>query len=217
MPVRLNVVLCQAAHVSAADQQKQTDAVMSLLGRPGLDVHLISGLAADEIQDTDRLVLQSLERDFAIAHHLPAQQTLAELAELGVVGRRAAHRDDPDPPAAQGRRIFCLCYGDYADGQALHNALDAILQSQQVVTVPLSLAPGKMNGKPAKPASPPPTTPAATPPPAKKSPTKARPNASAASPPKLSDNQAPAPQPRQPPAVPDALDRLVDDLNEQDL
>ncbi|GEM_PF-4098440 len=129
---------------------------MELMGTAGIDVSLIGALGEQSLSSTDRLVLESLDRDFVILSQHPPTEAIAALRTLQIVGRRAAHRFDREAESGGGRRIFCLCWRDFESSAAIADALREILLSLQVVAVPIGLAPANSKvSSPAKlPASP---------------------------------------------------------------
>ncbi|QEG42768.1 hypothetical protein [Roseimaritima ulvae] len=153
MAVRLPVILSQSAGGSNEQQGKEAGAVIQLMGIRGIDVSLIGPLVGGTLSSTDRLVLESQDRDFAIVASSSAADTIAALRSLGLRARRAPHPHDSEGEAGQGRRVFCLHWNDFNSSESLCQALQQILQDRQVVAVPISLGTGG-----AKPATAAPTT-----------------------------------------------------------
>ncbi|WP_153557885.1 hypothetical protein [Roseimaritima sediminicola] len=202
MAVRLPVLLSQSPDGSSRQQQRQTETVMGLLGVAGLDVSLIGPLGRDTLSDTDRLVLESQERDFALVSALPPEQAIDVLTSLGISGRRAAHRLDPQADPGTGRKIFCLDWSAAGTGDALLRALEQILAEQQTVTIPLQLAPPQRAAATGSA-----TTGSDSQPAARRRP-EARPAAAEVAPPSRPGSAS---------ASDDSLDALVQDLNDLDL
>lgn len=153
MSVRLNVLLVQAARSSPLREGIGAELAMQLMGVPGLDLAIVSSLAADDAAETDRLLLGSFANDLAVIDWCDAGAMLEALAALGVSGRRAPHRLDPSVPAVSPgeRRLYLidLRRGDSPD--AVVAALRALLSDRRVVAVPLLAAGAKQ--KPAAPSA----------------------------------------------------------------
>ena len=136
MPIRLNVVLSQPAAGQRREQEIADELVGQLLGRPSMDLALIGPL--ESVAPTDQLMLDGLSGDFAILAWSDAETALGCLRQLGIDGRRAPHRDDPQVPSASGRRIYCFDGRVYGSAAAVIDSLAALLKDRQVVTFGLS-------------------------------------------------------------------------------
>ena len=114
------------------------DIVIQLLGRPGIDVAMVTSLEPED-DSTDRLMLTSLENDLAVIDWRSVEQTAASLQVLNVRATRAPHALDPDaPPIFPGTRKL---YGiDLRSGYRANQVVDELtklLEQRQVVTVSL--------------------------------------------------------------------------------
>ncbi len=150
MTVRLNVVVVQSPRMTSLQVGVVADIVIQLLGRPGIDVAMVSSLQPDDEHSTDRLMLTGIENDLAVIDWRSAEQTLASLAELGLSACQAPHALDPDVKiAVPGQRrvyIFDLRLGFKADQVVA--TLNQLWEQRQVVTVSIAgLKPPPSNGK----------------------------------------------------------------------
>ena len=91
MSVRLNVVVVQSPRMSNLQTGIVADIVIQLLGRPGIDVSMVTSLQPDEEHSSDRLMLAGLESDLAVIDWRGIDETLGSLAMLGLDVRRAPH------------------------------------------------------------------------------------------------------------------------------
>jgi len=158
MSVRLNVLLVQSSRMSGLQSGINTELVFQLMGVAGIDLSIVNSLLPDEIADTDRLLLTSLQNDLAVLDWREPDDTLASLQSVGLSGVRAPHALDPSaPPVAPGKRrlyIVDLRRGDRPATVA--ESMKDLLGQRRVVAVPLGF--GSI-AKPQPPSTSQPTTP----------------------------------------------------------
>ena len=155
MAVRLSVLLVQSSRMSGLQSGINAELVFQLMGVAGIDLSIVNSLNPAEIAETDRLLLSSLETDLAVLDWRDADDSLAALATLGIVGARAPHQLDPHTAAAEPgkRRIYLVDLRSGDSPPAVVNAMKELLDQRRVVAVPLSI------GGLAKPKTPPLTPP----------------------------------------------------------
>lgn len=141
MAVRLTVLLVQSSRMSGLQTGINADLVFQLMGVPGIDLSIVNSLNPTEIAETDRLLLSSLETDLAVLDWRDADDSLAALANLGIVGTRAPHQLDPHTPAAEPgtRRIYLVDLRSGDPPPTVVNAMKHLLDQRRVVAVPLSI------------------------------------------------------------------------------
>ncbi len=139
MAVRLSVLLVQSSRMSGLQSGINAELVFQLMGVPGIDLSIVNSLNPAEIAETDRLLLSSLETDLAVLDWRDADDSLAALATLGVVGARAPHQLDPHTPVAEPgtRRIYLVDLRSGDTPPAVVNAMKQLLDQRRVVAVPL--------------------------------------------------------------------------------
>jgi hypothetical protein len=139
MAVRLSVLLVQSSRMSGLQSGINAELVFQLMGVPGIDLSIVNSLNPAEIAETDRLLLSSLETDLAVLDWRDADDSLAALANLGVVGTRAPHQLDPRTPAAQPgkRRIYLVDLRSGDSPATVVNAMKQLLDQRRIVAVPL--------------------------------------------------------------------------------
>ncbi|HBJ39154.1 MAG TPA: hypothetical protein DDZ51_31290 [Planctomycetaceae bacterium] len=160
MAVRLSVLLVQSSRMSGLQSGINAELVFQLMGVPGIDLSIVNSLNPAEIAETDLLLLSSLETDLAVLDWRDADDSLAALATLGVVGARSPHQLDPHTPAAMpgARRIYLVDLRSGDPPSSVVNAMKQLLDQRRVVAVPLLI------GGLAKPKSLPVTQPESPPP-----------------------------------------------------
>lgn len=141
MAVRLSVLLVQSSRMSGLQSGINAELVFQLMGVPGIDLSIVNSLNPAEIAETDRLLLSSLESDLAVLDWRDADDSLAALATLGVVGARAPHHLDPQTPAVESatRRIYLVDLRRGDSSSSVVSAMKQLLDQRRVVAVPLSI------------------------------------------------------------------------------
>jgi hypothetical protein len=136
---RLNVVVVQSPRMTSLQVGLVAEIVIQLLGRPGIDVAMVTSLEANESDSTDRLMLTSLENDVAVIDWRPIEQTIISLQTLGINATRAPHAFDPDAPIAPrgSRRIYAIDLRNGFKAGEVVEGLAALLRARQTVTVSL--------------------------------------------------------------------------------
>jgi hypothetical protein len=135
----LNVVVVQSPRMTSLQVGVVADIVIQLLGRPGIDVAMVTSLEANESDSTDRLMLTSLESDLAVIDWRPIEQTITSLQTLGINATRAPHTFDPEAPLAPrgSRRIYAIDLRNGFKAGEVVEGLSALLRARQTVTVSL--------------------------------------------------------------------------------
>ena len=146
MAVRLAVVMIESAPPTAAAGQFAADVVGNLIGRPGLDLVLVSSLAAGQISETDHLSLEAISGDLAVLDWQRPESMLDSLTAVGLNGSRCPHDHDPCEldKIAGGRRIYAFDLDLFRAATELVAALEKLNRDRQTRTFSigdLSLAP----------------------------------------------------------------------------
>jgi hypothetical protein len=143
MSVRLSVLLVQSSRMSGLQSGINADLVFQLMGVAGIDLSIVNSLQDDEIAETDRLLLTSLENDLAVLDWRDPDETLESLRSIGLSGDRSPHPLDPASPAVTpGKRRFYIVdlrRGDRPSTVA--ESMRNLLGARRVVAVPLGLSP----------------------------------------------------------------------------
>jgi len=143
MSVRLSVLLVHSSRMSGLQSGINADLVFQLMGVAGIDLSIVNSLQADEIADTDRLLLTSLENDLAVLDWRDPDDTLESLRSIGLSGDRSPHPLDPtSPPVAPGKRRFYIVdlrRGDRPSTVA--ESMKDLLGARRVVAIPLGIGP----------------------------------------------------------------------------
>lgn len=141
MSVRLNVLLVQSSRMSGLQSGINAELVFQLMGVAGIDLSIVNSLLPDEIADTDRLLLTSLQNDLAVLDWRDPDDTLASLQSVGLSGVRAPHPLDPAaPPVAPGKRRFYFVDLRRGDRPAtVAESMKDLLGQRRVVAVPLGI------------------------------------------------------------------------------
>jgi len=141
MSVRLNVLLVQSSRMSGLQSGINAELVFQLMGVAGIDLSIVNSLLPDEIADTDRLLLTSLQNDLAVLDWRDSDDTLASLQSVGLSGVRAPHPLDPAaPPVAPGKRRFYFVDLRRGDRPAtVAESMKDLLGQRRVVAVPLGI------------------------------------------------------------------------------
>lgn len=139
MSARLNVVVVQSPRMTSLQVGVVAEIVIQLLGRPGIDVAMVTSLDANQSDSTDQLMLTSLENDVAVIDWRPIEQTITSLQTLGINAARAPHTFDPDAPIAPrgSRRIYAIDLRNGFKADEVVEGLAALLRARQTVTVSL--------------------------------------------------------------------------------
>ncbi|EMI56254.1 hypothetical protein [Rhodopirellula sallentina] len=228
MAVRLNVLILRPTGAGSAWHGHCDDLIGHVLGRPGLDVTLLERLPVAGEESTEMLALESIGGHAACLAWDAPEKVLADLDRAGRPMLRRPHADDPDASSAgasAGASDRPLSNGDRAPGRmyffdmrekpsatAVLDSLVKLLKTLQVPT--FQIAGGAMGLAKPEASSPTPNTSEPSPvsiqepdskpvdaPPAKSSPLPA-------SKPVARDSSQESG---------DALDRLVDQLDELDI
>ncbi|MCM2371615.1 hypothetical protein [Aporhodopirellula aestuarii] len=225
MAVRLNVLVLRPTGAGSSSHAHCDDLLGHLLGRPGLDVTLLERLPIPGEESTEMLALESIGGHIACLAWDDPQRVQKDLEQAGRPMTRRPHAGDPDAvdsdesdrdnvetTASQDQssdarppgRMYFFDMRQNRDAMSVLESLRALLKTLQVPTFQIGGAPSlaskpdpPQQAQPATPVSRPPVaTPAVTPPPAVQ----------------------PTPEPTSLDAsVSDALDRLVDQLDELDI
>ena len=141
MSVRLNVLLVQSSRMSGLQSGINAELVFQLMGVAGIDLSIVNSLLPDEIADTDRLLLTSLQNDLAVLDWRDPDDTLGALQSVGLSGVRAPHPLDPSaPPVAPGKRRFYFVDLRRGDRPAtVAESMKDLLGQRRVVAVPLGI------------------------------------------------------------------------------
>jgi hypothetical protein len=115
--------------------------VFQLMGVAGIDLSIVNSLLPDEIADTDRLLLTSLQNDLAVLDWRDPDDTLGALQSVGLSGVRAPHPLDPSaPPVAPGMRRFYIVDLRRGDQPAIvAESMKQLLGQRRVVAIPLGI------------------------------------------------------------------------------
>ena len=157
MAVRLTVIMVHSPPATASAQRIAESAVGEIIGRPGIDLTLVGPPNQIEPSSTDRLTLDSITGDAAVMDWRTPDDLIAALGEVGFMGARARHADDPGVVATPGqRRIYAFDLNQVTDAKDLCQALNKLLADRQVKTVSLAgLTPPKAPPQPGITAVPP--------------------------------------------------------------
>ena len=141
MAVRLCVIMVQTPPVSTTGQQLAEDTIGSVIGVPGIDLHLIGPIASIAPSSTEYLSLESLSGDAVILAWDDPDITIGELHDIGFAGVRARHTSDPDGQASPvGRKIFAFNLSEFQSGAQVCEALQSLLKTRQTKTFQLEWA-----------------------------------------------------------------------------
>ncbi|MEM9587411.1 MAG: hypothetical protein AAGA03_09020 [Planctomycetota bacterium] len=140
MAVRLNVLMVQDAP-SGADSALGEQVVGEMIGRPGIDMMLVGQLQRISEDSTDHLTISGLSGDLAVLEWGPVDQSVTALAQLGCVGTRVPHPDDPEVASPSGpvRRIYGFDLRIAQSADHVCKALQGLLAARQVKTVQLGV------------------------------------------------------------------------------
>ncbi|MFG0291429.1 MAG: hypothetical protein ACF8CQ_24910 [Rhodopirellula sp. JB044] len=233
MAVRLNVLILRPTGAGSAWHGHCDDLIGHVLGRPGLDVTLLERLPVAGEESTEMLALESIGGHAACLAWDAPENVLADLDRAGRPMLRRPHADDPDATSSVGASAGASerphANGDRAPGRmyffdmrekpsatAVLDSLVKLLQTLQVPT--FQIAGGAISGAigGAKPEASSPTPNTSEPSPVSKPEPDSKP---ADTPPaKSSPLSTSKPVARDSPQENgDALDRLVDQLDELDI
>ncbi|MEL6104991.1 MAG: hypothetical protein AAFU85_03090 [Planctomycetota bacterium] len=190
--MRLPVILVQ--HAPAGGQALAEALVGELIGRAGLDLTLVDRFESIRDDSSDRLTLDGIQGDAAVLDWRSADEILEAVGNIGFHGTRQAHQLDGEvnaSAATQSRRLFLFDLRLGVDARVIVAELIRLRESLSVKTFSLAGLAGP-SPKKAKPA---PVVPAPAP------------------------VEAPSPTEPTPGRAPtgDALDRLIDHLDELDV
>ncbi len=140
MAARLSVVMVHSPPAGVAAGQLAESIVGELIGLPEIDLTLIGPLNQLSEGSTDRLTLESLAGDIAMLDWQPASAIVQSLRDVGFMGNRTPHRDDPDAnsPPTGVRRIYAFDLSRFSDAKVLCEALHQLKTNRQVRTFTLS-------------------------------------------------------------------------------
>lgn len=139
MSIRLNVVVVQSPQMTSLQVGIVAEIVIQLLGRPGVDLAMVTTLEPDESESTDTLMLTGLESDLAVIDWRAPEESLASLSRLGIKVVRARHALDLEAtvPAPGSRKLYAVdLRSGYKAAEVVQSVLD-LLAARQVVTVSL--------------------------------------------------------------------------------
>lgn len=212
MAVRLNVLVLRPAGGGSSWHEQCDDLLGHLLGRAGLDVTLLERLPRPDDGSTETLALESIGGHVACLAWREPEQLLADLEQAGRAMIRRAHAGDPacesdaaarsdSPSTPNSGRAYCFDMRQHRDPHRVIEDLQSLLQNLQVSTFQIA------GLGPAQPSA------ARTPPPARATgepnPPVSKPAASTAS--------RPATRSANDRSQSEALDQLVDQLDELDI
>ncbi|MEZ6089373.1 MAG: hypothetical protein R3C05_15345 [Pirellulaceae bacterium] len=143
MPIELPVVISQATAANGSDRQLEEDLIARLMLDESADVRLVGALQTLQPGGTDQLMLEGIAGEFAMLTWQPADQALQRLRELGIGGRRAAHRDDPTPPEEAGRRIYIIDLSNYRATAPVIESLKSCSADRRTKTIQIGLPIGR--------------------------------------------------------------------------
>ncbi|MEL6896951.1 MAG: hypothetical protein AAFP90_12665 [Planctomycetota bacterium] len=143
MSARLAVVLSQsnaAGHRGTTEEQL----VGQMIGQPGIDMSLIGDLRSLGRNETDQLVLDGLNSDFAILHWGDSAEVMRQLGDANVPGQRAPHSGDAAAPTIGGlpvvgfspratdqRKVFCVSMDHLGGASEIIAVVYRILEERQ--------------------------------------------------------------------------------------
>jgi hypothetical protein len=132
------VIIVQSPRMTSLQVGVVADIVIQLLGRPGIDVAMVTSLEPDD-ESTDRLMLTSLENDLAVIDWRSVEQTVASLQRLNVAVTRAPHALDADAPIVRhgSRKLYGIDLRSGFSATEVVESLTKLLEQRQVVTVSL--------------------------------------------------------------------------------
>lgn len=192
--MRLPVILVQ--HAPAGGQSLAEALVGELIGRAGLDLTLVDRFESIREDSSDRLTLDSIQGDAAVLDWRSPADIMEGIGKIGFEGTRQAHQLDSDVKESgprQSRRLFLFDLRGSVDAKVIVSELVRLRESLGVKTFSLAgLAGPPRKTAPDTPAKMVPTSPPPREPDLPKEPT----------------TQAPSG---------DALDRLIDHLDELDV
>ena len=153
MPIKIPVVVSQSSNGSPDRKDLEESLVTKLMVEEVADVRIISSLEGVQPDSTDVLMLEQLSNDFALLAWQSADKCVAQLSAIGIKGRRAAHRGDPEAPNAQGRRIYVIDLSQWNRIEEVVEILsgcstDRATQTVQIGMMPAKSALAKPAGKP---------------------------------------------------------------------
>jgi hypothetical protein len=142
MAIRLNVIIVHSPPPLAGAQQLAESLVGELIGRPGIDVALVSSLDGISADSTDALTLESISGDVAVLDWRSPADLMHALAALQFIGSRAPHANDPssDEPPAGTRKIYAFDLQTQVDAKQLCSDLQALLASRRVQTFTIGVS-----------------------------------------------------------------------------
>ncbi len=146
MAIRLNVIIVHSPPPLAGAQQLAESLVGELIGRPGIDVALVSSLDGISADSTDALTLESISGDVAVLDWRSPADLMHALAALQFIGSRAPHANDPssDEPPAGTRKIYAFDLQTQVDAKQLCSDLQALLASRRVQTFTIGVSDAKL-------------------------------------------------------------------------
>ncbi|WP_417737829.1 hypothetical protein [Rosistilla oblonga] len=208
MPIVMPVVVSQAAGANQAHRDLEEKLVTRLMLDEAADVRLIGPMQQLQGNSTDQVMLERITSDFILLGWHAPEESLRNLQALGIAARRAAHAGDRNPPLRSCRGVY------FIDLTKLKSIDDAILQikacsanrANKTIQIGLSAPSPKKSAPPVPPSSPPPTSQPASP--AAESPSTAERYVALG----RNDHRD---EPHD--AVDDAMESLIDELDQMDL
>ncbi len=146
MAVRLNVVMNQTPPANASAQRLGEEIVGEMIGRPGIDMVLVSAASLDDPQTTDYLTVESLSGDFVYLDWKTPAASIEMLARCHIQGRRAPHANDQNASfdaestvAPSTRRIYVFDLNGHSSGGTVCRAVMDLLSLRQIRTFSLGM------------------------------------------------------------------------------
>lgn len=208
MPIEMPVVVSQAAGANSAARDLEEHLVTRLMLDEAADVRLIGSLQQLQSSSTDQLMLERMSGEFVFLGWQSPQQSLERFASLGIPGRRAAHAADPQPPQQMGRRVYFFDLSNHPTIDSLIHQIKQCSADRTTKTIQIGLGASGPQQRTA------PTIP--TRPQTPSSPSSVQPSATPVA--AISDDSAgPSVPSDSDDAIDDALESLVDELDQMDL
>ncbi|QDV64777.1 hypothetical protein [Crateriforma conspicua] len=139
MAVRLNVLLIQTPPPTSAAGSMIDEIVGQLIAVPGVDLMLVRSPHHWEPESTDRLTLENLQNDVAVLDWVPIEQSADALRQVCQDHARTRHENDADapPPRVGSKCLFLFDLGQFETAVDVVDAIHRIQESRQVRTFQL--------------------------------------------------------------------------------